>query len=138
MNSHYGAQVDVSLVFDPFWSRNRLTFLRNERYQAMLGPHLLPGSGPGDSIMTETDLPYLDVPPLLVAGSSDEAIERGRRTAEAFGIRLGEAMRTDDVRGRLERQASASALWIELEDLGAEWKASLERTSVKTQETKHD
>src|SRR6185295_10890229 len=115
----YGAQVDVSLVFDPFWSRNRLTFLRNERYQAMLGPHLLPGSGPGDSIMTETDLPYLDVPPLLVAGSSDEAIERGRRTAEAFGIRLGEAMRIDDVPGRLERQASASALWIELEDLGA-------------------
>src|SRR5213075_1736481 len=105
ISSHYGEQVDVSLAFGPLWSRNRLTFLRNERYQAMLGPHLLPGSGLGDSIMTETDFPYLDVPPLLVAGSSDGAIERARRTAQAFGIRLGHAMRIDDVRGRLERQA---------------------------------
>lgn len=69
--------------------------------------------------MTETDLPYLDVPPLLVAGSSDAAITRARQTAEAFGTRLGQVMRVDDVRGRLDRQASASALWIELDDLGA-------------------
>jgi len=71
-----------------------------------------------DAIMTETDISYLDAPPILIAGSSDAAIARAKRTADASGARLAAALLIDEAPARLQRQAAAATLWIELDDMG--------------------
>jgi DNA-binding MarR family transcriptional regulator len=68
--------------------------------------------------MTETDLSFSHPSPIFVAGSSDAAIARARRTVDAFGMRLAGAVAVEGASARLRQQVSASALWIELDDLG--------------------
>ena len=68
--------------------------------------------------MTETDLSFSHPSPIFVAGSSDAAIARARETADAFGVRLAGAVTVEGASVRLRQQVSASALWIELDDLG--------------------
>jgi hypothetical protein len=66
-----------------------------------------------------SDLPqllYNDLPPVLIAADSPSAQERARRTVLASGLRMAEALNIADAPGRIERQAAASTLWIELED----------------------
>ena len=58
---------------------------------------------------------YNDLPPVLIAADSPSAHERARRTVLASGLRLAEALEIEDARARIERQAAASALWIELD-----------------------
>ena len=70
-----------------------------------------------DAILTDRDdLHYSNNPPVLLVASSDVASERGRRTIEVAGLRLGAAMMLDGARERLERQGVAAAVWIELDE----------------------
>src|SRR5436190_8563853 len=111
VRGHYGQLLAGCLALAPFWSRNRLTFLHNARYQVVLGPNFPPGLDPMDAIMTETNVLYSSGSPMLVAGSNDAAIARAMRTVDAFGIRLADAVPVAAMPERLRRQASASAMW---------------------------
>lgn len=64
---------------------------------------------------TEDSLSYGGPPPLLVAASSDSAMRRARETAEACGLRIGAVLGIDEASERLRQQASASAIWIEVD-----------------------
>lgn len=73
-----------------------------------------------DALSTETSLTYGGLtyggpPPLLVAASSDSAMRRARETAEASGLRIGAMLGIDEASERLRQQASASAIWIEVD-----------------------
>jgi hypothetical protein len=57
-----------------------------------------------------------DLPPVLIAGTNDSARRRGVRTVEASGLRVADSVPLDAAAGRLDRQVSASALWLELEE----------------------
>ncbi|MEO6248764.1 MAG: MarR family transcriptional regulator [Sphingomicrobium sp.] len=63
--------------------------------------------------------PLLDVPstlaPIIVAGSSAAARARGVAQVEAAGLRLAAAVPIEQAIERLNRQARASAVWIELD-----------------------
>jgi hypothetical protein len=59
--------------------------------------------------------PAFDPPPVLIAGDSEEALDRAARTIEASGLRIADRVRIEVAPERLARQASASALWIELD-----------------------
>jgi DNA-binding MarR family transcriptional regulator len=58
---------------------------------------------------------YNDLPPVLIAADSTPALERARRTVLASGHRASEALGVDEAPARIQRQAAASALWIELD-----------------------
>jgi DNA-binding MarR family transcriptional regulator len=68
-----------------------------------------------DALLTETHLSYDGPAPLLIAASSDQALRRARDTALAAGVRLGANFAIDEASGRLKQQASASAIWIEVD-----------------------
>ena len=61
-----------------------------------------------------------DRPPILIAGDSQAALDRASQTIAACGLRIADAVGLEQAPERIELQASASALWIELEqDSGA-------------------
>src|SRR3954463_6814003 len=68
----------------------------------------------GESLQP-TDVDYSDQAPVLVAASSDAALSRAVRTVEATGLRVGGKVDIAAAKERVERQASAAALWIELD-----------------------
>jgi hypothetical protein len=69
-----------------------------------------------DAFLTDVaELRYSDRPPVLVAASGDAAMARAERTIEASGFRIGARMPIEHARQRIEQQASATALWIELD-----------------------
>ena len=61
------------------------------------------------------DLSYSDQSPILIGASSDAALARAVRTVEASGCRIGDTMDIEAARERIERQISASAIWLELD-----------------------
>jgi len=61
-------------------------------------------------------LTYSDPSPVLIAGSSESATARAKSTVSAFGLRLASACTLDEAVTRLDRQGSASAVWVELDD----------------------
>jgi len=74
-----------------------------------------------DAISTEMSLSYGGPPPLLLAASSDSAMRKARETASLAGLRVGAELGIEEARGRIRQQASASAIWIELDcDCGNE------------------
>jgi hypothetical protein len=74
-----------------------------------------------DARLTEPVLSYDGPPPLLVAATSELAFRRVRDTAAAAGLRVGGEVGISDARDRLRQQASASAIWIEVDcDCGPE------------------
>lgn len=74
-----------------------------------------------DALSTETSLSYAGPPPLLVAASSETALRRATETASASGFRVGAQLTIENARERLRQQASASAIWIEVDrDCGPE------------------
>lgn len=80
-----------------------------------------------DAISTETDLSYCGSPPLLIAASSEAAMRKARDTANTSGLRIGAQLGIDEARERLRQQASASALWIEVDrDCGSALDALLD------------
>ena len=64
------------------------------------------------------DQSYSAVPPVLIAGDSDEALQRAARTVEAAGARIGAIVPLDAAADRISLQASAWAVWIELDHDG--------------------
>jgi DNA-binding MarR family transcriptional regulator len=70
-----------------------------------------------DAYSAELNLSYSDSPPVLVAGSSENAVARGRSTVAAFGLRMPEAVEFESATAQLRRQASASAIWVELDEV---------------------
>ena len=58
---------------------------------------------------------YFDSAPVLIAGDTDAALQRAARTVEAAGARIGAVLPLDAAADRIALQASAAAVWIELE-----------------------
>ena len=56
--------------------------------------------------------------PVLIAGDSDAALDRAARTVEAAGARIGAIVPLGAAADRIALQASASAVWIELDQDG--------------------
>jgi DNA-binding MarR family transcriptional regulator len=66
------------------------------------------------------ELSYFDKSPILIVGSSEHALASAARTIELAGLRIADKEQVETARERIERQASASAVWIELDrDLGS-------------------
>lgn len=68
-----------------------------------------------DPRFTETSLSYGGLPPLLLAASSETAMRRARETGTASGLRIGAELGIGEAAERLKQQASASAIWIEVD-----------------------
>lgn len=68
-----------------------------------------------DPRFTETSISYGGQPPLLLAASSETAMRRARETAAASGLRIGAELGIEEAPERLRQQASASAIWIEVD-----------------------
>ena len=62
------------------------------------------------------DLNYADRPPIIVAASSDAAMLRALNTVEASGLRVADEVALGCAKERIERQASATAVWVELDE----------------------
>jgi DNA-binding MarR family transcriptional regulator len=62
------------------------------------------------------DLNYSDRPPIIVAASSDAAMLRALSTVEASGLRVADRVALSCAKERIERQVSATAIWVELDD----------------------
>ena len=72
-----------------------------------------------DAFVTDADnLTYSDRPPVLVAASSAAGFARARPAIEAAGMRIADTVLIAEAEARIERQAAASALWIELDQDG--------------------
>lgn len=56
----------------------------------------------------------LALPPILVSGTDQAAIERGTRTVEAFGMRVADRVLASVAAERIRNQISLSAVWLEL------------------------
>jgi hypothetical protein len=56
--------------------------------------------------------------PVLIAASSEPALERARRSVDASGARIGASVMVPEAKERILRQAAASAVWIELDGDG--------------------
>lgn len=73
-----------------------------------------------DAYSTESDFSYSDMPPVFVAGSSASAIARAKSTVESFGVRLAGETQVVDTLARLQLQGSASAVWVELDEISSD------------------
>jgi hypothetical protein len=49
-----------------------------------------------------------DPPPILIAGDSDESLDRAARTIEACGLRIADRVRIEAAPERIDRQIAAS------------------------------
>lgn len=59
---------------------------------------------------------YASAAPVLIAGGSTAALARAERTVEGAGLRVADKILIENAPHRIERQARASALWVELDD----------------------
>jgi hypothetical protein len=59
----------------------------------------------------------LALPPILVSGTDQAAIERGARTVEASGMRVADRVLVSVAAERIRYQISLSAVWLELGDM---------------------
>ncbi|HZC38426.1 MAG TPA: MarR family winged helix-turn-helix transcriptional regulator [Sphingomicrobium sp.] len=57
---------------------------------------------------------------MLIAGSSESAVARAKSTVAAFGVRIGDALQLADATARMQRQGSASAVWVELDEISVD------------------
>jgi hypothetical protein len=80
-----------------------------------------------DALLTETELSYGGPAPILLAASSDPALLRATATADSVGLRIAARLPIAQARERLKQQASASAIWIEVDrDCGGDLEALLD------------
>ena len=76
------------------------------------------------------DLTFSHLPPVLLVGNSDSALARAARAVEGSGLRIADRSPVEAARQRIERQAAASAVWVELaRDSGGEADALLGQIS---------
>ena len=69
-----------------------------------------------DALVTDADnLTYSDRPPLIVVASSPAGFARARPAIEAAGVRVADTVLVEDASARIDRQAAASAVWVELD-----------------------
>jgi len=61
---------------------------------------------------------YAGPPPVLVAADSDAARRRATGTIEAAGLRIADQVPVGEAIARIDRQISASAIWLELDSDG--------------------
>ena len=61
------------------------------------------------------NLSYSDGAPILIAASSDEALVRAMRAAEASGCRIGAVLNIQAAQERLRLQGAAKTVWVELD-----------------------
>jgi len=66
----------------------------------------------------EAALSYSDLPPVLIAGASDAARQRASQTVSSAGFRIADSVSLDAAPARIDLQASASAVWVELDGDG--------------------
>jgi DNA-binding MarR family transcriptional regulator len=79
-----------------------------------------------------------DPPPILIAADTEAATVRARATIAAAGLRIGDAVGIEEASARLERQAAASALWLELDgDFGSAVDQVLERVAADASEERY-
>ena len=79
-----------------------------------------------------------ELPPILVAGDTAAALERGARTVETLGLRVAAAVALDQAPARLEQQVAMAAMWIELDgDGGGDLDALLERVKGDTDDRRY-
>lgn len=71
-----------------------------------------------DAYSTEPQLHYCDRSPVLVAASSEIALSRALRTVEDAGARVAARLGIAEAKDRIELQAAASAIWIEIDEDG--------------------
>lgn len=67
------------------------------------------------SLTDSADLSYFDLPPVLLAASSDAAMARAEYMIGAAGLRIGAKMPIELAAARIDQQAAASGLWVELD-----------------------
>lgn len=80
---------------------------------------------------TSPSADYSGPPPVLVAASSDRALDHAAAAVEAVGLRLA-PVTIDEAADRLAIQASASAVWVEVdEDGGAQLDRLLDRVEAE-------
>lgn len=58
---------------------------------------------------------YSSAAPVLIAGDSSAALARAQRTVEGSGLRVADTVLLEDASHRIDRQARASAVWLELD-----------------------
>jgi DNA-binding MarR family transcriptional regulator len=82
-----------------------------------------------DAILTDAaDIDYSDLPPALIFGTSDAAIDRAAHSVRASGLRIGATLPIDEAQSRLDVQGRASAVWVEVDrDCGGPMDALLGR-----------
>jgi DNA-binding MarR family transcriptional regulator len=69
-----------------------------------------------DAYPTEAaDVGYSDVPPILLAASSDRAMARAESALLASGLRIGARLPIEAAAERIGQQSRASAIWVELD-----------------------
>lgn len=79
-----------------------------------------------------------DPPPILIAADTAAATARARATVASAGFRIAAAVGIEDIGGRLERQAAASALWLELDaDFGSSVDELLDRIATDLSEERY-
>lgn len=66
-------------------------------------------------LSNQNDLTYSDRHPIIVAGTSEQAIARAVKSAEASGVRIGAKLAIEDAAERLKLQAAATAVWVEID-----------------------
>jgi len=84
-----------------------------------------------DAYSSETsNLSYTNAAPVLLAASSGTAMRRAESTMDASGLRVGARLPVEDALDRLKMQASASAVWLELDrDCGEQMDELVSRLS---------
>jgi len=74
-------------------------------------------------------------PPVLIAADNDRAIVRARATVASAGFRISDAVGIEIASDRLDRQAAASALWLEFDaSLKDSANALLDRAAASVRE----
>ena len=118
---------------------NGLTFIHYARYQGMLGPQFQDGVAPMYAQSTERELTsYSDQPPVLIAADQAAALARATPAIEAAGLRLGGIVGIDQAVARIEQQAAASAIWVELSaDSGVAMDRLLDHVAEQAAEGRH-
>jgi len=87
----------------------------------VLGSGFDNGSAPMDAYSNErADTGYSDQPPVLIAGSSERAVQQARCSIEAHGARIGAMLSVSQAQDRIALQGAASAVWVELDEDGGE------------------